>query len=35
MEELNRIFRTHAVNNKVEFQYNTRVFYGKLNSGNL
>lgn len=34
MQELNRIFRIHAVNNAVEFQYNTRVFCGKLSAGN-
>jgi len=30
MQELQRIFRTHATNNEVEFEYNTRVYYGHL-----
>jgi SAM-dependent methyltransferase len=30
MKELQRIFRAHAADNKVEFEYNTRVFYGHL-----
>jgi hypothetical protein len=30
MRELQRIFRVHARNNAVEFEYNTRVFYGHL-----
>jgi SAM-dependent methyltransferase len=30
MQELQRIFRAHAVDDIVEFEYNTRVFYGKL-----
>jgi len=30
MEELQRIFRAHAVAGKVEFEYNTRVYYGHL-----
>ena len=30
MQELQRIFRAHATDNKVEFEYNTRVYYGKL-----
>ncbi len=30
MRELDRIFRSHARNGVVEFEYNTRVFYGKL-----
>ena len=30
MHELKRIFRAHARNGMVEFEYNTRVFYGKL-----
>jgi SAM-dependent methyltransferase len=30
MNELQRIFRTHAVNDKVAFEYKTRVYYGKL-----
>ncbi len=30
MRELQRIFRAHARNNAVEFEYNTRVYYGKL-----
>jgi SAM-dependent methyltransferase len=30
MRELERIFREHAVDGKVEFEYDTRVYYGKL-----
>ena len=30
MQELQRIFRAHATNDEVEFEYNTRVYYGKL-----
>jgi len=30
MQELQRIFRVHAKDGDVEFEYNTRVFYGKL-----
>jgi len=30
MRELQRIFRAHAANNMVEFEYNTRVYYGRL-----
>jgi ubiquinone/menaquinone biosynthesis C-methylase UbiE len=30
MQELQRIFRAHATDNMVEFEYNTRVYYGKL-----
>ncbi len=30
MQELQRIFRAHARKGIVEFEYNTRVFYGKL-----
>ncbi|MGB8012615.1 MAG: class I SAM-dependent methyltransferase [Terriglobales bacterium] len=30
MEELQRIFHAHAVDGKVEFEYNTRVYYGHL-----
>jgi len=30
MEELRRIFHAHATDDKVEFEYNTRVFYGHL-----
>ena len=30
MQELERIFRAHAVNGAVEFEYNTQVFYGNL-----
>ena len=30
MRELERIFRTHASNGQVEFEYTTRLFYGKL-----
>ena len=31
MAELERIFHAHAQKGVVEFEYNTRVFYGKLN----
>jgi len=30
IQELQRIFRAHATDDKVEFEYNTRVYYGKL-----
>jgi hypothetical protein len=30
MEELQRIFRAHATNDKVAVEYKTRVYYGKL-----
>jgi SAM-dependent methyltransferase len=30
MRELERIFRAHAVDDKVGFEYNTRVYYGHL-----
>jgi hypothetical protein len=30
MRELQRIFRAHATDNVVEFEYSTRVYYGKL-----
>src|ERR1039458_3510770 len=30
MQELPRICRAHATDNEVEFEYNTRVYYGKL-----
>ena len=30
MQELQRIFRAHATDGKVEFEYNTRVYYGRL-----
>jgi hypothetical protein len=30
MRELERIFRLHAQHNGVEFEYNTRVFYGRV-----
>jgi SAM-dependent methyltransferase len=30
MRELQRIFRAHATDNVVEFEYNTRVYYGHL-----
>jgi SAM-dependent methyltransferase len=30
MSELQRIFRAHAVNDNVAFEYKTRVYYGKL-----
>jgi len=32
MKELERIVRAHASNGVVEFEYNTRVFYGKLDA---
>jgi ubiquinone/menaquinone biosynthesis C-methylase UbiE len=34
MEELQRIFRAHARDNAVEFEYNTRVYYGRLDDCN-
>jgi|SRR5450631_287935 ubiquinone/menaquinone biosynthesis C-methylase UbiE len=30
MQELQRIFRAYAVDGEIEFEYKTRVFYGKL-----
>lgn len=30
MQELQRILRAHATNDEVEFEYNTRVYYGHL-----
>jgi ubiquinone/menaquinone biosynthesis C-methylase UbiE len=30
MKELQRIFRTHATEGKVEFEYDTRVYFGQL-----
>jgi len=30
MQELQRIFRLHAIDGKVDFEYATQVFYGKL-----
>jgi|SRR5580658_2067182 SAM-dependent methyltransferase len=30
MKELERIFHAHSARNAVEFEYNTRVYYGKL-----
>ncbi len=30
MQELQRIFRAHATDGKVEFEYNTRVYFGHL-----
>jgi SAM-dependent methyltransferase len=30
MQELERIFRAHAIDDKVGFEYNTRVYYGHL-----
>src|SRR5271166_3630382 len=30
MQELQRIFRAHAVDGKIEFEYNTQVYYGHL-----
>jgi len=30
MQELRRIFHAHAVDGKVEFEYKTRVYYGRL-----
>ncbi|MGA9529101.1 MAG: class I SAM-dependent methyltransferase [Terriglobales bacterium] len=35
MQELKRIVRAHAVEGKVEFEYNTRVFYSRLGDGNM
>jgi len=35
MRELQRIVRAHAQQGLIEFEYNTRVFYGKLDRGNL
>ena len=32
MRELRRIFEAHALQGSVEFEYNTRVYYGKLSS---
>ena len=29
--ELQRIFDAHNVNNRVTFEYDTRVYYGQLN----
>jgi SAM-dependent methyltransferase len=31
MQELQRVFRAHAKDDIVEFEYNTRVYYGQLN----
>jgi hypothetical protein len=30
MRKLERIFNAHSQSNVVEFEYNTRVFYGRL-----
>jgi hypothetical protein len=30
MRELRKIFAAHAVEGKIEFEYDTRVFYGRL-----
>ena len=30
MQELQRIFRAHAVDGKIEFEYKTQVYYGRL-----
>ncbi|HMD17143.1 MAG TPA: class I SAM-dependent methyltransferase [Terriglobales bacterium] len=30
MQELQRIFSAHAIDDRVEFEYNTRVYYGRL-----
>ena len=30
MRDLQRIFRAHAIDDKVGFEYNTRVYYGHL-----
>ena len=35
MRELQRIVRAHAQQGVVEFEYNTRVFYGRLDGSNL
>jgi len=35
MRELQRIVRAHARQGLVEFEYNTRVFYGRLDGSNL
>ena len=35
MRELQRIVRAHAHQGLVEFEYNTRVFYGRLDESNL
>jgi len=35
MQELERIFRAHAVAGRVEFEYNTRVFFGRLSERKL
>jgi SAM-dependent methyltransferase len=35
MRELQRIVRAHAQQGLIEFEYNTRVFYGKLDRSNL
>ncbi len=35
MRELERIFRAHARNGMVEFEYKTRVYYGQLSESNL
>jgi hypothetical protein len=30
MRQLERIFRAHATNGQIEFEYITRVYYGRL-----
>jgi len=35
MRELDRIVRKHALNGVVEFEYNTRVYYGRLDGKSL
>jgi len=30
IEQLQRVFRTHAKDGKIEFEYDTRVFFGQL-----
>jgi ubiquinone/menaquinone biosynthesis C-methylase UbiE len=35
MRELDRIYRIHARGGTVEFEYNTRVFYGKLHTQSI
>jgi ubiquinone/menaquinone biosynthesis C-methylase UbiE len=35
MRELQRIVRAHAQRDLIEFEYNTRVFYGRLGGGDL
>ena len=35
MRELERIVRAHAKNGLIEFEYNTRVYYGRLDGKNV